>query len=298
MMSDQILPTVPEGQASEPVLDIYSDIRSTMGVALVNLVWRHLAVEPTVLQWSWHLLKPLYRSNAIPTAAWLLRESLETPVLDEFTREEWDHSKTEFANAADLDMVLSTYERGNAQNLVAMCYLQRCLTDNALVSIKPLTLNPQQQAAEQADRVTGKVPPLPGWETLENDVKATINAMTEVWVPSGHDGFQPSVFRHIAYWPRILSLYKERLSSLQASSAESLSAMSRRATENAQRQVANIGNPPKNTSVLTTKDQQWLQTALDLFIHNMISPGVVIVPAMRMALSRAVEKYQPIKIDQ
>ncbi len=41
-MSDP-LPAITEAQASGAIADLFADIRATVGVRVVNLVWRHLA---------------------------------------------------------------------------------------------------------------------------------------------------------------------------------------------------------------------------------------------------------------
>jgi len=289
-MSEPAFPTVSESLASDSILSIYSDIKSTMGIAQINLVWRHLAIVPAVLDWSWHTLKPHYCNSSIQAAAWLLRESLEIPVLDLFTEEEQAECTAELRAATTIDTLLSTYVRANAQNLVAMCYLQKCLAGVRHTVIDELKLNSKQQAAELADQVTGTIPPLPDPETLDSNIKAAINAMTRVWVPSNHKGFQPSLFRHIAYWPTILQLYQKRLTALQAINVYSLSRMTKCAVEHAKNQVANIETTPQNIPSLTVENKQWLQSTLDDFIHDMIAPGVVIVPAMRAVLSTTVSR--------
>jgi hypothetical protein len=44
---------------------IFSEIRETLNVDTVNLVWRHLATMPGALKWVWASLKPLYQGPAI-----------------------------------------------------------------------------------------------------------------------------------------------------------------------------------------------------------------------------------------
>ena len=59
---------------------IYTDIRATLGVPVVNLIWRHLAVFPDGLPWAWESLKPLYASGAIAAEARLASaNALEKP---------------------------------------------------------------------------------------------------------------------------------------------------------------------------------------------------------------------------
>jgi len=286
MQTSKLL-TVAEAEATGTTLKIYNDIKCTMGVALVNLVWRHLACVPPALNWSWRVLKPLYTSGDLPAAAWLLREVLQTPALDPFSDDECRQFYREKLDLSVLDAVLRTYQRGNAQNLIAMCYLQSCLTPTSNRQVKPPVLNDQQRAAELADRADLSIPPLPDWNTINPKLQSTISVMTDVWVPAAYrlqnHALTPSVFRHMALWPGILNLYQMRLVGLQATSADCLFSMSQTAKKQARRQAMQL-QTRKKLPTLPEEDNSWLQGALDLFINGMIAPGVVIVPAMRAAL--------------
>jgi len=59
---------VREDEATEAVASIFADIRETLNVEVVNLVWRHLATMPGALEWVWGTLKPLYKGPAIVKA--------------------------------------------------------------------------------------------------------------------------------------------------------------------------------------------------------------------------------------
>ncbi len=286
-MNDSTFQTVSESQASPAVSAIYSDIRSTMGVALVNLIWRHLAVEPTVIAWSWQQLKPHYTNGAIPAAAWSLREIIAPAVLSRFTSDECCQLNREIDDLSVLDAVLRTYERGNAQNLIAMCYLRRCIEPCGAIA-RPSTmpdLSATRRHAEQADRIETIIPPLPGWDELSGSIQQQVSEMSAVWVPSQyrsqHSEIRPSVFRHLAYWPVTLGLFRLRICELQ-DSADRLSVSSQQAIDRATAYADQL--KPASKILLSKADQQWLSEALDLFINGMIARGVVIVPAMRAAL--------------
>jgi hypothetical protein len=300
-LSENKFPTITEEDADTATRSIYEDIKTTMGVALVNLVWRHFAVSPCVLPWSWQVLKPHYVSGAVPSAARLLRDALEIPQFPPLNDSEWQRLKSgqngferstrQATNDCDLreqaenvDAVLQTYEHGNAQNLVAMCYLQACIENSIDDTSTGLKLNTPQSSAEQIDQVPRKIPPLPQWSTLDAGTVETINAMTAVWVPAQYQVFSPSLFRHISYWPGFLHLYHNRLQHLQDSSPESLDRLSEQTTVHARKLARQMGPIATELPPLSDADQRWLQNALALFIDGMIARGVIIVPAMRKLL--------------
>ena len=51
---------IPEEDASGDIATLYADLRATLGVPFVNLIWRHLATIQGGLAWAWTLVKPLY----------------------------------------------------------------------------------------------------------------------------------------------------------------------------------------------------------------------------------------------
>ena len=152
-MSTEGLPTVTEAEASGHIADVFADIRDTMGIAVVNLIWRRLATSTPALDWCWNRLKPAYASGAIPAAAWTLRQRIEHPSLRPLDQAELEALGVDGPTLETISAVLRTYERGNAQNLIAMCCLRWGV---AGLSPSPEDLGPplatQDRSAEVADR--------------------------------------------------------------------------------------------------------------------------------------------------
>lgn len=291
-MNPLALSTVTEAAADAETAALFADIRDTMGVALVNLIWRHLAVSPAALNWSWQRLKPIYANGAVPEAAWALRQSLDYPGLHAFTAQDRHALGREVDELKLIDAVLRTYERGNAQNLVALCALRLALnpqlknTASASVSGPSNTQSAvvHDARAEQADRVTEALPPLPAMADLDPAIRADIESLTEVWVPAQHRGMVPSVFRHLAHWPALLAIYRDKLQSIP-NGLDSVAELADRAVGAATCLAAPLIEELGTGAPLDEKTQRWLTAALDLFIDGMIGRGVVIVPAMRKALT-------------
>lgn len=293
-MNAATLTTVTEAQADDATAAIFADIRETMGVALVNLIWRHLAVSPDALNWSWQSLKPLYASGAVPRAAWALRQTLAVPELPAFSKPERLALGNSMNDLALIDAVLRTYERGNAQNLVALCALRSALAGPATDlrgahgdgdggQGSSITARAEQVHAERADRVTEALPPLPTMAELNVEIRADIESLAEFWVPAQHRGLIPSVFRHLAHWPALLRIYRAKLLALPpapVSVAERAVGAVHQATRSATSLVAQLGAP----AALAPDNRNWLGGALNLFIDGMIGRGVIIVPAMRKVL--------------
>jgi len=291
------LQTVSEQEADSTTLDLYGDIKSTMGVALVNLVWRRLAVNPSVFRWSWLALKPHYQNNAIPCAAWVSRQRLEPPPVDPFSAEERESVKQELLQIDVIDDVLRTYERGNAQNLIALCFLQMCLdgrnhtpetTSAAKEQSGKAQTEPAQDAQQQADGRFGDIPGLPKLDSLPDDIQLLISRAAETWVPGQYRGLTPSVFRHLAHWPGLLALLTGRLDRLEDTSNNAIGILANKAVSIAGNEAAGLVtySTSKALPELNPTDRQWLQQVLDLFIHGMLARGVVIVPTLRLLLAK------------
>ena len=70
---------ISESEATGIVAQVYRDIREVQGLAIVNLIWRRLAVRPEALEWAWSAARPLYESGAAHRHAVVLAESLDLP---------------------------------------------------------------------------------------------------------------------------------------------------------------------------------------------------------------------------
>lgn len=108
-MSDP-LPAVAEAAAAGEIADLFADIRATVGVRVVNLVWRHLATMDDALPWAWTAVKPLYRHGMADIAAVRFRDSMIVPHLASLAGDE----------PASVDAVLASYDHSNTVNLFAL----------------------------------------------------------------------------------------------------------------------------------------------------------------------------------
>ena len=74
-------PAVAEAAATGETAELFADIRATVGVRVVNLVWRHLATIDGALPWAWAAVKPLYLQGMADRAAVRFREGMSLPAL-------------------------------------------------------------------------------------------------------------------------------------------------------------------------------------------------------------------------
>ncbi|HTR87635.1 MAG TPA: hypothetical protein VMI56_24345 [Reyranella sp.] len=103
-------PAVAEAAATGETARLFEDIRATIGVQVVNLVWRHLATMDGALPWAWSAVKPLYLQGMADRAAERFREGMSLPQLASLAGPE----------PASVDAVLASYDHSNTVNLFAL----------------------------------------------------------------------------------------------------------------------------------------------------------------------------------
>ena len=103
-------PAVAESAATGATAEIFADIRATIGVRVVNLVWRHLATMDGALPWAWAAVKPLYLGGLPDEAARRFRASMALPRLEGLAGPQ----------PRSVDDVLASYDHSNTVNLFAL----------------------------------------------------------------------------------------------------------------------------------------------------------------------------------
>jgi len=103
-------PAIAEASATGETADLFADIRATVGVRVVNLVWRHLATIDGALPWAWAAVKPLYLQGMADRAAVRFRESMVLPKLGSLAGPQ----------PKSVDDVLASYDHSNTINLFAL----------------------------------------------------------------------------------------------------------------------------------------------------------------------------------
>ncbi len=188
------VPAITEAEASGETAEIYADIRATLGIGVVNLIWRHLATMDGALPWVWSAIKPVYVSGSAAREAAVLFDGLGLPAMPAFPS---SALRLAGVGAADREMVvaiLDSYNRGNSLNLIALSTL----------AVEPSGEAPSSSSA--AVEAVGKpIPPLPSMEALEPDISDLVLALSTLGAGPG-DRIIPSLYRHLAGWPGFLNL--------------------------------------------------------------------------------------------
>jgi hypothetical protein len=199
------LAEVREPDAPPAIAETYRQIKAASGMPQLNLIWRHFATEPEVLEWAWRAMAESLRSGAIAQAALDLTGDLaamtSAPV--------WTGLGPEPARG--VEDLMRFYTRGNTQNLIGLTGLLMWERGAAAAA------DPSAAKAMQSTQVQlPDVPPLPKRDAL---APATLDLVDRLAGRHGGAelGVTPSMYLHLAIWPEALAAVDARLGTLVGS---------------------------------------------------------------------------------
>lgn len=205
------VPAVVEADAVGDMAELFADIRATLGVPVVNLIWRHLATIPGALPWAWALLKPLYGTGVIAAEARGLSTSVSLPSGGAaLNARALSAAGLSSADVDQIDMILHSYARSNAMNIIAIGALSAHLT-GATQPDTGLLVKPSLPAEERP--ISGNMPRLLSPDETAADTRVLIERLNAF---GGHRAILPTMYRHLAHWPGYLGLVHDILAPVDA----------------------------------------------------------------------------------
>ena len=192
-MATDPVPAITEAEATGETAEIYADIKASLGIGVVNLIWRHLATIDGALPWVWTAIKPLYVSGAAAREGAALFDELALPQMPRFPDEVLRLAGVADDDRATVTAVLDSYNRGNSLNLIAF---------------SALTTGPSGELPSSSPATGGietPIPALPGLDTMDPDLGALVMSLSDLGAKP-EDRIVPSMYRHLSYWPGFLSL--------------------------------------------------------------------------------------------
>ena len=117
------LSEIPESEAAGRIAEIYRAILDATGLPSTNLVWRHMASRPGVLEWAYDGLQEAFPAGAFRVLAAEIVACVPPPAMPGLDPGEGlDPATLESAGS-----VMAFYNRANPINLVALAALRRLL---------------------------------------------------------------------------------------------------------------------------------------------------------------------------
>jgi hypothetical protein len=188
------LPEVPEAEAQGTVGELYQDIRAVLGLPLVNLVYRHLAVEPGRLEQAWRELRPNLTDAAVDEGA---EELVGLARLDGLTISAAALGAAGVA-PADLAAIATTfdaYNHANPRNLIALLALERGAEGTG-------GSRPASRPAGPPDLL-----PMADLARLDPAIVALLHEMAGPFAARGETTLIPGLLRHFAGKPAMLAIF-------------------------------------------------------------------------------------------
>jgi hypothetical protein len=260
-MSDP-LPAIAESAATGVTADLFSDIRATVGVRVVNLVWRHLATLEGALPWAWTAVKPIYVQGVADRAAVHFREDMILPTLGSLAGDE----------PASVDAILASYDHSNTVNLFALGAMVAWLRGETAPEGMP-ERGPRLPAPDLA------LPRLLSAADVAPETWALVLRLNRLGDP--RQVILASMYRHLAHAPTFLSRLEEALAAVEADGSLARAIVANRAAAASQARIVarviDASRPAQATEI---------ETALAGFVDHAIGKMVTICRAIRVARGR------------
>ena len=277
------VPAIVEADAVGETAALFTDIRTTLGVPVVNLIWRHLATIPDALPWAWSALKPHYESGAIASVAEALKQDIELP-LGIATSSALSKPALHAAGlcVADLEriaMILRSYERSNAMNIVAVEALRRHLAGAS--NAAPLLVSPPPPT--RPDAITGTMPHVLAPNEMTGETRDLVTALNRF---GGRVDVLPTMYRHLAHWPAYLALLHVLLAPLHADGRLEILIEKTLAESRASGSRLHATFAPPAPSLSRSAESQ-IRTALATFTEGPLCKMIAIVAIVQAAMARA-----------
>jgi hypothetical protein len=210
-----VIATISEKEADSSLTAIFTDIKKTLGVPFVNLIWRHLATFPGGLEMTWSLAKPLYDSKTLNESARALRQ--QTTLVDRVSP--WpDSVRTALGlstqDKSEIVLLLEDYGHANSRALLVLSYLYASLSAESLSGNKSAhkgshtsaLIDPLACVEKNKDVLIKPARPLPATADLNASVLALIKILNTFGEPMPSPA-EPSLYRHLSYWPSFLAAF-------------------------------------------------------------------------------------------
>lgn len=191
------LADIREADASPAVASVYAALREGVGVRQVNLIWRHAAALPGVLDWLWAQARPALAGGAAAGARDRIAAAVRVPALPGL------------AAPPEAAALVETYNRGNLTNLAVL----------TAIRLRAAGVPAGRPGAPAAIGAPLPAPPaLPRLAELAPPLAAAVHAL------AARHGLSdaaviPSLYLHLAQWPAVLAALPEVLAPLFAGDA-------------------------------------------------------------------------------
>ncbi len=270
------IPNVPEHLATGEILLLYHDIKATLQVPSVNLVWRHLATIDGALGQVWNCVKPLYGDPNLAAGADALRNVSRPPKLDRWSRADLLTLGVTSSDLNTLRAIFANYDQSNPRNLLALMALRAKL--NGEPALPSATIAGRDNTQEVID---GTLPRLVPVNEMSPDTQRAAQVLHRIGIRETYSEVVAGVPRHLANWPSFLRLCAQTLLPLDAEIDRGISIVQQLAHRTGRTLISALGE------VDLPREPQEVLSALDKFTsRELIANYIVKVQVLLTALPR------------
>jgi hypothetical protein len=236
------VPSIAEADATGEIAELYADIRQSLGMPFVNLVWRNVASVPGGLKWAWTTMKPLYQQGAVYVEARQLRDSQTLPPVPTLPRAVLRAVGVDAAAEISIRAAIDGYDRGNPLNIVTFSALMSRLRGE-----KPSAPPPAPVEAGPESPAAGETPKMLNFDQMDPVAADMVRAVNLLGARGRAREIQVSLPRNLAHWPGFLSLYWTILAPLHDDGrlADCIDAVLKDGRERGSRMAAALGATPE-----------------------------------------------------
>jgi hypothetical protein len=271
------VPSIAEADATGEIADLYGDIRQSLGMPFVNLVWRNLASVPGGLKWSWTTMKPLYQQGAVYVEARQLRDSQTLPPVPTLPRSVLRAVGVDADGEVSIRAAVDGYDRGNPLNIVTFSALMSRLRGE-----EPTAPPPASVDAELEPPVVGETPKLLNLDQMDPVTADMVRAVNLLGARGHARDVQVSLPRNLAHWPGFLSLYWTILAPLHDDGrlATCIDAVLEDGRERGGRMAAALGDTPEPSE----ETRQGVLESLENLVPNAMGRMIPVVSLLKQMM--------------
>jgi hypothetical protein len=203
-----------ESDATGEIAEIFADIRRTMQIPMLTSIWRILADSDADLDSTWKAVKPLYPTGQPEAALARIRSEAAFPELSPVSLRDIEDAGVSPVELRSVRAILAAYNRSNSLNL---------LTQTALVPDHPGKY--VAYPTVEMNSAPRDLPRLLPREEISDSVWEIV-LQVNAYGTRGENPGLATIFRHLAYWPNLLSLIQTRLADAQEQGTISIGANS------------------------------------------------------------------------
>ena len=192
------LAEIAEDDASGSVAAVYGEIRSTIGLPVVNLVYRHLASVPGRLEDVWDHLGPVLRDPGTRGIADEVSAAATAPDVEPIPAASLAAAEIDAPTLAAATATFDAYERGNATNLIAVTAL--------LHGVEGRVAPPREPVAAPTPGPAGSLPAMVSPEQLARGPRLLLEEMSAAVAGRSRPVLIPSLYRHLTRPAALLAL--------------------------------------------------------------------------------------------